>query len=76
MAMFSFSFKFRPRTIAGAKAAPTAVPATVRPNWRRVGRPIEEEEEVLLMVVVPLVSTLDRSVRPLQQQPVAPAGLL
>ena len=38
IAMFSFSFRFRPRTIAGAAKAPTAAPATVLANWRRVGR--------------------------------------
>ncbi|HZW34255.1 MAG TPA: hypothetical protein VFF52_26265 [Isosphaeraceae bacterium] len=39
IAMLSFSLRFRPRTIAGAASAPTAVPARVFTNWRRVGRP-------------------------------------
>src|SRR4051812_31318296 len=48
IAMLSFSLRFRPRTIAGAARAPTAAPATARPNCRRVvpvaGRPAEEDE--------------------------------
>ena len=47
-AMFSFSLRLRPRTIAGAANAPAAAPATARPNCRRVGR-AEAALEVSLM---------------------------
>ena len=41
IAMLSLSFRFRPRTIAGAAIAPMVVPAKVFTNWRRVGRPAD-----------------------------------
>src|SRR4051794_25013948 len=49
IAMFSLSFRLRPRTTAGAANAPTAAPATVRTNCRRLGRdsgrPARDEED-------------------------------
>ena len=65
MAMLSFSFKFRPRTIAGAAMIPTAELATTRPNWRRDGRPDVdvEEKDVSLMGIGSWVDTFDRSIR-------------
>ena len=53
MAMFSFSLRFRPRTIAGAAKAPAAAPATACPNCRRVGCADSPVEKAVSPMIVP-----------------------
>src|SRR5262245_32747164 len=74
MAIFSLSFRFRPRTIVGTAITLTAVPTMTCANWRRVGRPDEEGEqkEVFVIEVAPSLDPRSIGVRPSRGRPHAP----